>query len=115
MDMNLPMENAGVRVFARLSPYSFGLSLHIVNVTDRTGCRGVIMEKIETGMEMPTALVLNREQAQGLMDSLWESGIRPTEGMGSAGSFAAQAAHLSDMRSIAFASLEKAGVKCPSK
>lgn len=115
MDMGLPIENAGVSVFARSNPYGFGLSLHIVSATDRTGCRGVLMEKIDAGMEMPTALVLRREQAQELMDSLWNVGVRPTEGMGSAGSFAAQAAHLSDMRSIAFASLEKAGVKCQSK
>jgi hypothetical protein len=40
-------------------------------------------------------------QLQQLMDSLWNSGIRPTE-IGTAGQLAATVAHLKDMQKIAF-------------
>lgn len=53
----------------------------------------------------PPALRLTKTDAQMLMDDLWRCGVRPTEGAGSAGSYAAQARHLEDMRAIAFASL----------
>ncbi len=38
--------------------------------------------------------------AQQLMDELWNVGLRPSEGTGSAGSLAATQRHLGDMRSI---------------
>jgi len=49
---------------------------------------------------------ISKTMAQVLMDDLWNTGIRPTEGMGSAGSFAAQEKHLNDMRKIASSQLE---------
>ncbi len=45
------------------------------------------------------------EEAQALMDSLWDCGIRPTEGTGSAGAMRAVESHVSDLRKIAFKSL----------
>lgn len=46
-----------------------------------------------------------RESAQKLIDALWDCGLRPTEGSGSAGSLAATEKHLQDMRVIAFKKL----------
>ena len=46
---------------------------------------------------------LNPNAAQVLMDDLWDCGVRPSEGTGSAGSFAAQGKHLDDMRKLVFA------------
>lgn len=51
-------------------------------------------------------LVLSNTSAQRLMDLLWNCGLRPTEGKGSAGAFNAQGKHLEDMRKIAFAQLQ---------
>lgn len=45
---------------------------------------------------------LESHQAQRLMDGLWECGLRPSEGTGSAGSLAATERHLSDMQRIVF-------------
>lgn len=45
---------------------------------------------------------IKKSEAQILMDDLWNAGIRPTEGAGSAGSLAATQNHLEDMRMIAF-------------
>ena len=58
----------------------------------------------EGALNEPCAL-LTIEAGQLLMDELWHAGIRPTQGMGSAGSLAATERHLADMRSIAFSSL----------
>ncbi len=49
---------------------------------------------------------LNPEAAQQLMDALWDCGIRPTEGKGSAGQMAATERHLKDMRAFVFNSLK---------
>ncbi len=54
------------------------------------------------GAVAPTMLELEIEEAQSLMDEIWNCGIRPTEGAGSAGAFAAQGKHLEDMRSLVF-------------
>ena len=49
---------------------------------------------------------LNRKDAQILMDDLWDAGVRPSEGTGSAGALAATQKHLDDMRKIVFKELE---------
>ena len=56
----------------------------------------------------PPVMVLRNEQAQALMDRLWECGLRPSEGTGSAGALAATQKHLEDMRKIAFKYVEDA-------
>lgn len=47
-------------------------------------------------------LRLAPEDGQALMDSLWDCGLRPSEGSGSAGSLAATERHLEDMRALVF-------------
>lgn len=51
-------------------------------------------------------LRLDDTAAQMLMDQLWNCGLRPTEGSGSAGALAATQKHLEDMRQIAFNMLD---------
>ena len=53
---------------------------------------------------LPTTY-LNPTEAQVLMDSLWDAGLRPTAGQGSAGAFSAVEHHLEDMRRISFKQL----------
>lgn len=50
---------------------------------------------------------LEIKDAQYLMDSLWDCGIRPTEGNGSAGAIRATENHLKDMRRLVFGNYEK--------
>jgi hypothetical protein len=52
------------------------------------------------GSYVTPSLSLTQRQAQSLMDQLWQCGLRPTEGSGSAGSLAATERHLADMRTI---------------
>lgn len=54
----------------------------------------------------PTFTLSNKD-AQQLMDNLWDCGIRPSEGTGSAGSLAATQKHLEDMRRIVFSDAYK--------
>ena len=42
------------------------------------------------------------QAAQTLMDDLWQCGLRPTEGTGSAGALKATQSHLEDMRRLVF-------------
>ena len=60
------------------------------------------LSESEQGMEHPPCLELALTESQRLMDELWNCGIRPTEGAGSAGSLAATERHLSDMRALVF-------------
>ncbi len=50
---------------------------------------------------------MDRTQAQQLMDELWNCGLRPSEGSGSAGSLAATERHLKDMQTIAMRFVER--------
>ena len=52
-------------------------------------------------------LRLQLEDAQRLMDELWDCGLRPSEGAGSSGSLKATERHLADMQRIAFMLLER--------
>jgi len=54
---------------------------------------------------------ISPNEAQQMIDELWNCGVRPTEGGGSAGSIAATEKHLKDMKSIAFGALKNIGVK----
>jgi len=47
---------------------------------------------------------MTRENAQKLMDDLWECGLRPSSGVGSVGQLAATEYHLEDMRKLVFES-----------
>ena len=60
------------------------------------------------GVYPEPTLQLDHQQTQELMDSLWDCGIRPTEGTGSAGAMAAMQKHLEDMRTLVFKKLASA-------
>lgn len=51
-------------------------------------------------------LEFDMDAAQQLMDSLWDCGIRPSEGSGSAGALRATQEHLADMKTVAFHALK---------
>lgn len=60
------------------------------------------MTPVSTGIYVEPFVRLNRDQAQVLMDDLWQCGLRPSEGAGSAGAMAAVQRHLEDMRTLVF-------------
>lgn len=64
------------------------------------------MTRLTDGNRAPAAISMSIEDAQALMDELWRSGVRPAEGIGSAGQAAATEKHLQDMRLLAFHALK---------
>lgn len=61
-----------------------------------------LQDQDEEGQDVAPFLTLGIETAQSLMDQLWNCGLRPTEGTGSAGAMAAVQAHLKDMQRLVF-------------
>ena len=64
--------------------------------------KSVVMEESEPGVHAEPTFSLGIDEAQILMDDLWNAGLRPTEGSGSAGALAATQRHLEDMRKLVF-------------
>ena len=83
-----------------------GVEIRILDRQSREYVEKVQMTPAEVGGEIPVAVRLDPEQAQALIDSLWECGLRPTEGTGSAGALAAVERHLADMKKLAFHALK---------
>lgn len=96
-----------IEVMARREQWSSGVSIYMRHVI--VGVSMEIAQPIEfktvdadDGSKVMPAMRLPIQSAQQLMDELWQCGLRPTEGTGSAGSLAATERHLADMQKIAF-------------
>ena len=102
-----------ISVLAQRAAWSPRFELLIISDTSTTHAVGeVIFHELREADGIPNAsLQIDYEAAQALMDQLWNCGIRPTEGSGSAGSLLATQNHLADMRKIAFTALKMDGQK----
>ena len=103
----LPLE-----MMARRDDWSEDVSLYMRQRTvghGTTVATSIHMVHYEPGQIVKPILRLAIQQAQQLMDQLWQCGIRPTEGTGSAGALAATQKHLDDMRKIVFDEQKKHG------
>lgn len=65
-----------------------------------------ILKQINAGEYAPPFLKISTTEAQQMIDELWNCGLRPSEGTGSAGALAATERHLADMKAIAFKALK---------
>ena len=83
-----------------------GVEIRILDRERREYVSKVEMMLAKDGDEVPVAVRLSPDQAQALIDGLWECGLRPTEGTGSAGALAAVERHLADMKKVAFHALK---------
>jgi hypothetical protein len=54
------------------------------------------------GNYTPPAFVLDDQEAQVLMDTLWDAGVRPAESRDHSDTVRAMKAHLEDMRTLVF-------------
>lgn len=68
----------------------------------------VILEKHEPNTVAPPLLRVEYGELQGLMDAMWNAGIRPNNGEGSTGQLGATERHLADMQTIV---MHKLGIK----
>jgi hypothetical protein len=62
----------------------------------------IVMKRHDPNISCEPTFRLTYGQAQVLIDDLWQSGLRPTEGHGSAGALQATQNHLDDMRRLVF-------------
>ena len=92
------------RIRAVREPWLDGISFLIENTegSRRRVCTDMTMQEVDEAVEIRPSFTLRHDVAQRLMDELWNCGLRPTEGSGSAGSLAATQRHLEDMRSLVF-------------
>lgn len=93
----------------------YALNVWLTQVDDSGHATHVVsnpleLKPIEEAVHIAPTFRISLPEAQKLMDRLWECGLRPTEGKGSAGMMAATQQHLADMRAIAFSALS---VKAP--
>lgn len=107
------MDRPTVEVFAQRAPWSSAVEVLIAEVQGDQRYVAKPLEMVPVGDEvvMQETFRLPHHAAQALMDQLWNCGIRPTEGSGSAGSLAATQRHLQDMQAVAFGLLKQHGVE----
>ena len=91
----------GFEVRAHAAPWRTGIEF--LAMCDGAFGRPLLMDTpVNQGISIEPTFSLSVEAAQILMDDLWQAGIRPTEGAGSAGAMAAVKYHLEDMRKLVF-------------
>lgn len=90
--------------------YTGGIALHIAQENHNNDLLAVaqplVFVETESTVRHEPCVRLGMTVAQRLMDELWNCGLRPSEGTGSAGSLAATERHLADMKKIAFHALK---------
>jgi hypothetical protein len=90
-----------LQILARKSPWDFGIDLCIGREAGDGGFsygQPIVFKNDRPGLCPEATLHLEDQEAQMLMDQLWQVGFRPTEGSGSAGSLAATERHLKDLQ-----------------
>lgn len=73
-----------------------------VGVNRFDAAQPMVFVEHELGASIAPAITMHLDSAQQLMDELWQCGLRPSEGSGSAGALAATQRHLDDMRALVF-------------
>jgi len=96
----------GLKIRARREDWSGGIALLVMQQhgdgSPRSVATNLIMTTVEESQLVQPTLTIGRQEAQNLIDELWDCGLRPSEGSGSAGAMAATERHLADMRKLVF-------------
>lgn len=101
--------------------YARHIGVYVLGIDEREGSQGFkVLDANKGWVDAPSAevacirepsLMLTPKQAQALVNSLWDSGIRPEQAKGSSGQLEAVNKHLEDMRKIAFLHIETANIE----
>lgn len=96
----------GTRMRCRRAPWNDSIEILVIarnSQGERFIGQPITMETRDVGLVIITpTIILDNTNAQLLMDELWNCGLRPSEGSGSAGSLAATERHLADMQKLVF-------------
>ena len=97
--------DAPLEIMARRRDFYDGISLFIRQGKQELGmysAEPITFKKCERAEMFQPFVTIDLQAAQQLMDELWQCGLRPSEGTGSAGSLRATENHLQDMRALVF-------------
>ena len=99
-----------VRLRATPAPWWHGVQFLLCGTDGKSVLKpeNLVLDDIPAheGVDNPS-FQLDLKEAQVLMDDLWASGIRPTEGRVTTGALKATERHLEDMRKIVFDHLKQ--------
>ena len=88
---------------SKTEPWNTGLSFFLMrrqSLANAHEIAKITFEKHPENIYSDPSFILEMETAQALMDNLWDVGLRPTQGAGSAGSLAAMERHLAHVMRI---------------
>ena len=99
------MDSQNMKLYAQASPWrrtiEFLLMEKYPGENKVSVATEIVMEtKDKSHYALAPLFSLSIDNAQELMDNLWQCGLRPTEGTGSAGSLKATQDHLKDLQSF---------------
>jgi len=77
---------------------------------DRTLSAEITFDEISESTSTPESITIPPEAAQELVDKLWQCGVRPTEGTGSAGALLATQNHVKSLQNIVDITLKQVDV-----
>lgn len=95
-----------IKILAKKGNWDYTVELLIVskvNNSDRIQYalpQDIIFTDMEQGVELEPSIKLSQTDAQVLIDELWNCGLRPSEGSGSAGALLATQNHLRDLQKV---------------
>ena len=99
-------------IATKASPFLDKIDIHFAEYSTQTSndkyavAVDLIMKTVDESTVTKPFISIDYQEAQELIDTLWQCGLRPSEGSGSAGSLAATERHLKDMKQIAFHALK---------
>jgi len=97
-------------IYATREEMGRGIDMRIMTQQREDGSASYVenltMNTVGAGERIPVCIKLTNEEAKYMIDSLWQAGVRPSNGEGSSGQLAATQSHLEDMRTIAFKTLD---------
>lgn len=97
-------ESGTTRWFCQYNARWLKYEIHLRSLRDGVHRFGRVEEmvQVEQGDVVDPLVRLDQDEAQQLMDALWEAGLRPVGAAGSAGQLSAVESHLADMQKIVF-------------
>jgi hypothetical protein len=100
-----------VRATRQPAGWGFGIESRVLDREQRQYVKRAELELVtpdNPNPVIPPVAVIEDRETQMLMDQLWDCGLRPSEGSGSAGALAATERHLADLRRLL---LKRAGIQ----
>ena len=96
------MMNIKFRITERPDFIGFGYDIRLLDIENHQYVSGMEITQTRESEQIPVLFTMEKEDLIGLMNELWNLGIRPSNGSGDANAFEAVKYHLEDMRRIVF-------------